>query len=197
VTTREALQAWAAKTLLPAVVAATSEGPSFNPTEEGCRFCAAAGVCRALQQHAIEIAQKEFDVPALERLTLEEVSGLLAKADLIEAALKAIREHGTKLLSLGQKVPGWKLVEGRKNRAWRAGIENTVIDNAHMLGFDLDKVAPRKLCSPAQAEKLGLSQLVEGFAEKPRGAAVLAPESDKRPALAPDFDVMDAGHLLD
>jgi hypothetical protein len=192
----DALIEWAEGKLKSAVTAAMGESPPFNPTEEGCRFCNAAGVCRALQQHAIEIAQKEFDVVAIERLGVGELSMLLAKADLIDAALKAVREHATKLLSLGTKVPGWKLVEGRKNRVWKPNVEKTIITNAELFGLDPDKVAPRKLISPAQMEKMS-EALVEQFAEKPRGAPVLAPESDKRPALADDFQVMDAGHLLD
>ena len=66
-----------------------------------------------------------------------------------------------------------------------------------MLGFNLDDVAPRTMCSPAQAEKKGLSKLVEAFAEKPRGEPVLARESDKRPALPPAFTAVDTGNMLE
>lgn len=194
--TKAQLQAWAQETLLPAVKTALSEAPKFNPTEEGCRFCPAAGVCRALQQHAIEVAQREFSSEIIERLTPQELGDLLCKADLIDAALAAAREHAKKLIALGQNVPGWKRVEGRKNRVWREGVEKTVVEAADVLGLDLDRIAPRKLVSPAQMEKVA-PKLAEQYAEKPRGEPVLAPASDKRPALPPDFTQEVAGNLLD
>jgi hypothetical protein len=189
-----------AEELKPKVIEAASPNARFVPTEDGCRYCPIAGVCTALQQNAVELAKREFgDDPAsiVANITLEDLALLLTKADLVETAIKAAREHALKLIQLGQEVPGYKAVESRKNRAWKEGVDKTVMDNAHALGFDLDALAPRKLCSPAQAEKLGLKQLAEAFAEKPRGVPVLAPVSDKRPALSPHFEVVDAGNLLD
>lgn len=179
----------------PKMLLAMSPDAPYVPSEEGCRNCAAAGVCVALQKYAIEAAKAEFS--DVSHITVEQLSLILQKADLVETAIKAARQHALKLIQLGQEVPGYKVVEGRKNRAWREGVERTVMENAEVLGFDLDILAPRKLCSPAQAEKAGLKQMVEQFAEKPKGNPVLAPSTDKRPALPAHFEALDVGDVLD
>ena len=186
----------------PRVKAALSEDAPYNPGEEQCRYCPAAGVCKALQAQSLAIARSEFSsVDALvNHLSVEELSEILAKADMIEAAVKAAREHALRLLQVGQPVPGWKMVEGRKNRVWKEDTEGVVAATLTVLGYDPDQFAPRKLLSPAQVEKmLKNKDAVAGFIEKPAGNPVLAPESDKRPALA--AQVMDAipdtGNLLE
>lgn len=186
-----------AEALKPKVVLAASDDAPYVPSEEGCRYCPAAGVCRALQQNAIEVAQREFStVDALvAHISPEELSSILAKADLIEAAVKAAREHALKLLSLGQEVPGWKMVEGRKNRVWKD--EEKAIAAFRMFGYNEEEFAPRKMLSPAQAEKLLKDKKVMAdLIETPAGKATLAPATDKRPALQP-MSAIDTGNLLD
>lgn len=188
--------------LKPKVHLALSEDAPYVPTEEGCRYCPAAGVCKALQEQSLALAQREFsDVDSfVNHLTPEELSLILAKADLIEASVKAAREHALKLLQTGQPVPGWKMVAGRKNRIWKEGAEGFVTSTLEVLGYSPDQIAPRKLLSPAQVEKLLKNkEAVAGFITTPEGAPVLAPESDKRPALAAQvFDsIPDTGKLLE
>lgn len=190
-----------AERLKPAVALALTEDAPYHPSEEACRYCPAAGVCRALQEQSLALAQREFtDVDAMvNHLTPEELSTILSKADLIEAAVKAAREHALKLLQTGQPVPGWKMVEGRKNRVWKDEAEGFVVSTLTVLGYEPDQIAPRTLLSPAQVEKLLKNkEVVAAYIEKPAGSPVLAPESDKRPALASQvFDAIpDAGNLL-
>jgi hypothetical protein len=94
-------------------------------------------------------------------------------------------------------VPGFKRVEGRKNRAWKAGAESQVKSLCASVGLAEDAYAPRSLVSPAQAEKLlkGYTKAddLADLIEKPKGEPVLAPASDKRPALPPDFNALEEG----
>jgi hypothetical protein len=191
-----------ANRMASAVTLALSEDAPYHPTEEGCRYCPAAGVCKALQEQSLALAQREFtDVDTfVNHLTPEELSTILSKADLIETAVKAAREHALKLIQTGQPVPGWKMVAGRKNRVWKEGSEDFIIATLETLGYEPDNYAPRKLLSPAQTEKLLKNKtVVEKFTETPVGNPVLAPESDKRPALAAQvFDAIpDTGKLLE
>lgn len=194
VTSREALQAKGAE-YKPHVLEAASPGARYVPHEEGCRWCPAAGVCAALQRNAIELAKREFgDDPAVaivQNISLDDLSLLLTKADLVETAIKAARDHAKKLLSLGQTIPGWKLVEGKSNRVW---IDDATAAKAlKEKGIEPYKEPP--LITPAQAEKLcgDLDHLIT----KPKGAPTLVSETDKRPALAQHFDAIDTGNLLD
>lgn len=186
-----------AEAMKPRVALTVVENPPYVPTEDGCRYCPAAGVCKALQGEALALAQREFSsVDALiDHISADDLATILLKADLIEAAVKAAREHAIKLLSLGQPVPGYKLVEGRKNRVWRD--EARAISAFRMLGYNEEEFAPRKMLSPAQAEKLLKDRKVMGdLVETPAGKATLALLEDKRPALAP-MGSIDIGNLLD
>lgn len=194
-TKRELLER--AEAMKPKVALTVVENPPYVPTEEGCRYCPAAGVCKALQGEALALAQREFTtVDALvDHISPADLATILAKADLIEAAVKAAREHAIKLLSLGQEVPGYKLVEGRKNRVWRD--EDRAIATLRTLGYNEEEFAPRRVLSPAQVEKmLKDKKVMEGLIETPAGKATLAPLTDKRPALTP-MGSIDTGNLLD
>jgi len=195
VLTKAELLAWGDKHR-QAVAEAAAEVERYQPTEEGCRYCPAAGVCKAAQAEALALARREFDDPeaVVTRLSPEELSLLLSKVDLIDAVLKAAKEHALRLISVGHPIPGWKAVAGRKNRVWKD--EGTIGSTLGLLGFDLDDVAPRKLISPAKAEALVGKKLLGDYITAPPGNPMLAPESDKRPALV-HFDALDVGNLLD
>jgi hypothetical protein len=186
------LAAWAEEQR-PKVVAATLPDAPFVPSEEGCRYCPNAGVCKALQQNAIEIARREFDTPAglIENISPDDLGLLLQKADLIDAALKAAREHGRKLLQCGVDVPGFKLVEARTKRRWRSGVEAEVEKLIGEAAWD------KSLISFTQAEKIAGKEKIAPFIETPRGDVVLAPMSDKRPAIGPQFEAVEMGGLLE
>lgn len=187
VVTREELRERAEELREP-IQNALSGSPRYGPTEGGCRYCPAAARCQALHDEALALARREFDAPPEEvarRLTTEQVAELLQKRDLIRGVLAAVEEHALRLLQLGRDVPGFKVVEGKKNRVWVAGAEERL---AALLG---ERAYVRKLVSPAQAEKLARREVLEGLSEKPRGEPRLAPLSDKRPALPPAFDEVD------
>lgn len=187
-----------AEVMKPKVAEALSEAPAYHPSEEGCRYCPAAGVCKELQKEALALARQEFDtVDALvAHITPQELAEILTKADLIEAALKAAREHALRLLQVGAEVPGWKVVEARTNRKWKEGVEEKVMAGLRAKGLNEEEFAPRKLVSFTVVEKLAGKEWVEQYVEKPKGAATLAPVTDKRPAL-PVMTAIDTGNLLD
>jgi hypothetical protein len=164
------------------------------PGEKQCRFCKAKATCPALFRLAEQTLLMDFeaheDPVAPNKLTDEQMSAALAARPVIEAWLNALETVVKQRLSAGETVPGWKLVEGRANRAW-INEEEVAKELEWMLG---DKAYTRKLISPAQAEKaVGKTHkaAIEPFVFKPQGKAALAPESDPRPSItadASDFD---------
>jgi hypothetical protein len=126
-----------------------------------------------------------------ETLTDEQLRIALDNKKLILAWFDAIETIVTDRLTGGNAFNGYKLVEGRSNRAWR---DEDATAKALIGVIDMDKLYISKLISPAQAEKeLGKSRadLLENLITKPVGAPTLVPESDKRPAVtvsAKDFD---------
>lgn len=157
-------------------------------TDEGCKWCSAAGVCPELQKRALQLAKREFAEPEL--LPREDLVLLLKEADRIEAGLNAARVHALRLLQLGQEVPGFKLVRGIKRRIWREDAPEVplVLED---LGLSHDAIWQQKLITPAQAEKkVGkhFEDLLQPYIEKPLGEPTLAPESDPRLPLPPEFE---------
>ena len=106
---------------------------------------------------------------------------ILEKAEVIETALKAVRSQAMKLLSLGQDIPGWKLVAGNKRRAWK---DEEAVKKA------MPELLVKELVTPPQAEKLVGKEKVAPFIHTPTGEATLVRQSDRRPALPADFQVL-------
>lgn len=170
---------------------ATQEPNAPLVAGDHCRFCPAAPKCPALHALSVEVAQSEFQavaadtLPEPKLLTMEELTFVLDKANIIENWFAAVREHALSVAEAGGTVPGYKLVEGRTNRRWAdEGAAEEALEEA--LGDAA--FAPRKLLSPAQAEKalkaIGV-KLDPELVVKPEGKKKLAPDGDARPGLLP------------
>ena len=162
------------------------------PHEKACAYCKAAPLCRELRAVTLRLAQEEFAMP--ENLSVETVAEVLGQADLIRAHLKACETFAQRTLASGGKLPGYKLVAGRRQRVWGdlVGAQQTL----ELLGIGPDRYLDvPEMCSPAQAEKLVGNKgkkLLEPFIVQPEGLPKLAPESDPRPAVAAcEFEVID------
>ncbi len=171
---------------LPKIRATFDPEAPLVPSDEACRWCPAAGVCPALQERAIVLAQREF--ASLETISVDDLSALLTHATRIRAGLDAAERHALKLIQLGGRVPGFKIVGSKKHRVWRdeAAAEATL----RKLGYDEDDFRPRRTITPPQAEKLVGKRTAAQLApliEWPTGEPTLVPEADSRPPLAGDF----------
>lgn len=134
---------------------------------------------------------------AVETLTTAELATLLPWRKVVENWWKSVEDELEKRLNSGMDVPGYKLVEGRSNRDW-AGDEQDALDNLElMFGLTPEDLYSKKLISPAQLEDLLVKQgykrkvlpdLMGQFIVKPQGKPVMAPMSDRRPALTVTVD---------
>lgn len=209
---------WSADLLL-AAEQTVAENPPLNAGDH-CTFCLAAGVCTTLRDTSRALACSEFDaLPAMEdapappdpaSLTPERLAFILGHADLMETWLKAVRAHAFHTLNNGGVIPGFKLVEGKGRRKWADEVDAMSVLSEQGLPDD-DMYAPRKLVSPAQAEKALAAKLkaegVKGHAKEaktrlpgltvtPPTGATLAREEDPRTAItgagsaADEFDAI-------
>lgn len=140
--------------------------PAFNswykeflkPSDEGCRFCPFAPVCPALKKEFDEMVKNAKDAASADEFELvdatnEALSSCLSKADRVERYIKAVRSEATRRISDGNDVPEWKLVKGRAgNRKWADEDKALKRLLSHGLSQD-DSHSPRKILSPAKAEK--------------------------------------------
>lgn len=150
-----------------------------------CRFCPAKIGCPLYQN-------KARDSLALSRDEMvEAIEDWLPQADTLIELGQFIKDKAHHLLEQGASIPGWKLVNKRATRSWVD--EKKTLKHFAKMGLPAADRFVKKVISPAQAEtalkQAGLpSELPKALVDSRSSGTTLAPESDKRPAvaLAPD-----------
>lgn len=184
------------------------DGPGTFCPGDHCRFCKGKVQCRARAAHFagfsefvgadIEGRMTEADVIAREEadclgadlppiLSNAEVADLLIKAEGLAAWYKDLQDYATAALLSGDEIPGFKLVEGRSNRAFSDldGAVKTLLE----AGYEEALIYDRKPKTLSELEKMlgkkTFAELLSGFVTKPKGKPTLAPTCDKREAFNP------------
>lgn len=181
---------WAQWVKAQAQIAVQDDAPR-NPGEKQCQWCKAKATCPALFEYTQKVIGAEFDdLDAAENpdaLPVDKLKLVLASKKLIEGYLSAVEKHAMALAEQN-KLPGFKLVEGRSIRRWQ---DEEIAVKVLSEQFEETDLFERKFISPTKAEKLvgkkGKSALSE-LVVKPRGKATLVPEDDKRPAIGDHTD---------
>lgn len=149
-----------------------------------CRFCRANGICKAQaeqQFNAFDDFSNVINNPTA-TLSPSEIGAILERGKNLVEWFKTIQDKASELLLSGEKIPGWKLVEGRSSRVWSNQDQalQKLMDSGVEKAIIYDSV-PKSL---AQLEKmLGTSkfnELVGEYVIKPQGKPTLASESDAR-----------------
>ena len=171
----------------------------LNPSEKPCRFCKAKGVCPALRDSVMETVTSS--APA----TVEDFADMLPievdadvgdnylsvamdKVDLVEAWCKGIRAEVERRLFAGERVTGYKLVEGKRgNRQWSDEEQATKALKAAKL--KAEEMYSKKLISPTEAEKRLKGSPAQwakvlSHVTQSAGKPSVAKATDKRPAMA-------------
>lgn len=190
---------WIDDEVKPKAEEALKEDAECVPGESQCQWCDAASFCPTLHKHAESIIEDVFenlDGPeeiksSGDTLPIESVTKFLENSKLITNLISAFTRRIERELLNGNDVTGYKLVKGMKHKKWED--ENLAYEKLTSW-CKIDDVAPRKLCTPNQAEKiLGKMSTVKQnkFNElwtRPEGELVVAPISDKRPSEKPAID---------
>jgi transcription elongation factor Elf1 len=176
------LYEWAYNYLVPrAKLAWDGEGEFL--AGDHCKFCKARYNCKARADQNLELAKYEF--ATCELLSDVEIADILTRVDNFKSWVKDIEEFSLNEAIKGKKWPGFKLVEGRSNRAYVDEIQ--VADKLKSCGYDEAVLFEKKLYGITAMEKtIGKKQfgtILEGLVIKPQGKPTLAPESDKRQEL--------------
>jgi hypothetical protein len=219
--TVEELLAFGEKVKVAAQACDAPDAP-LVPSEKGCKFCKAKGTCPALRAEVFEaigiapgtpddFADMSIEMPNA-ATDADWLGATLAKMPVIETWCKAVRAEAERRLLAGEKVPGFKLVQGKQgNRKWG----NAADVEAMLKHFRLktEQMYDLSLISPTTAEKLTQPKLDENgeklppvigprqwkklqeFITRSEGQPSVAPESDKRPALILS-DAQDMSDLL-
>lgn len=146
--TVDELNSWKADVLIPAIAESANKDAQPKPSTDACRYCPAKVICPA-QTKALELIPVKLDVKTL---APEVVSDLLAKADMVEDFIAALRKHATKVLEDGGVLSGWQLSPKRATRKWID--EAMAVVALEAAGIEHSKLMLTEVISPAAAEKL-------------------------------------------
>lgn len=176
----------------PIAAEALSGSTRFGPSESACRWCPAAGACRARVE---KMTAEDFGKPPL--LSPEELGEVLARLPDIRQWLKDVEEYALHTAySNATPIPGWKVVlsGGRRVVTDTAAAIQTLID----AGYPAERVARFSLLGIGELEKvLKGSPTVDGgkpptvedvlgdLVTKTPGRPSLVPENDRREAIDP------------
>lgn len=146
-----------------------------------CRFCRCRTVCKTRASEMFSVLE---DQPDITFMRLEDVASYLPKLDDAIKWAKDLQDYALAKARSGEKVPGYKLVEGRSVR--KVKDQNAMALALQEAGYGPDVIwKPLELQTLTNLEKLvGKKAFAKDYAaliEKPKGKPVLVPESDKRP----------------
>lgn len=169
----------------------TLEEPTTYNEGPWCKWCPALAICPQAKKLALENAKNDFDdiptFPEPKNLASLEISSILKKADVVELWIDAVRKHAFELMSKGTQIEGFKLVQKRAIRKWRD--ENAAMDKINSMGLSTNTILALQdisLKSPTQLEKIDydIYESLTEFVSQESTGLTIAPESDKRPAVA-------------
>lgn len=177
------LLSWAENVVKPAAQKAFRGDPEYH-NGPWCRFCRANASCRTNAEQSVQ-GVSDFDLMLPPELSLEELGALLKKIQpLLDYAEKA-KEYAQKAALSGERIPGWKLVEGRSVRAW--DNQEEAFRDIIAAGVAEEMLYHREPYTLAQLEKqLGKKEFEAAAGShvvKKPGKPALVPEEDKRPEL--------------
>ena len=209
------LEAWGRSTARSAVVSCRNASMPYptaeadvwqdtylRPSEKACKFCKAKATCPALRSEVVstafsvepatpdEFAEMGIGMQWIPDYKAEWLATCLSKVDMIEDWCKAIRAEAERRLLAGDKVPGFKVVAGKKGaRQWADA--KVAEETLKTMRVKLEDMYDFKLISPTSAEKLAKAGTI-GPRQWPKlkdlitqndGKPHVAPDSDSRPAL--------------
>lgn len=179
----EDLNEWAESVVKPAAALAHA-GEGEYMAGDHCRWCLAKGNCRARADENLKAIAYEFQEPAL--LSNEEIGTILHIAGQLQSWVKDVQEYALEQALRGEKIPQWKLVEGKSKRV----ITDT--EKAATLltesGYSEDKLyKPRELRAMTALEKAvgkkNFAEILGDLITKQAGKPTLVAETDSRPEL--------------
>lgn len=200
----EELLEWAETVARPRGEAALTPGAEYC-AGEWCKknFCLIKDDCKERARSVFEAVVGDFDdldsiTPEkadVGRLSLDEIGLMLPFLPMITGFCSDLSAHALSEIGKGNVIShpdtgDYKLVAGRGGRKWKNNVEDTVKTLRGKYKLRVRDFTQSTLMTPPQVEKVVgkkheiMTELVEKLAGKP----VLAPGTDKRPALAIDVD---------
>lgn len=169
----------------------------FAPGEKQCMFCKAKAVCPALLAKVEQTVGTSFEhigemepaitPPEIKEVTVDKLGEIFPSLELIEDWVKAVRARIELEVFAGRKVPGVKVVAGKRgNRAWSSDEEAEAMMKKFKMKVDqmyaFKLLGPKPILEALKNQPRRLKQ-IESLVIQPDGKPHVVHESDKRPAI--------------
>ena len=183
------LRAWANEVVVPKAKLAMGGQGEFVVGSH-CQFCKVKTVCKAWYNRFGEAKRlKDSRV-----MTDADLSAVLEHGDELRGWIEKVKEDTILRLTKGEKLPGWKLVQGRGRRVWKN--EDDVVVTLLDEGFESYDIYNTSLKGLGDVEKLvgkkRFAALLEDKLVQVPGKPTLAKDDDKRKplgeSLADEYD---------
>jgi len=154
-------------------------------------YCKAQAICPAFQAYVLEDMPSDITADIDEGTSNEELSKKLSKIEAIRKWCDAIEQEAyTLAVERGERIPGFKVVEGKAgNRKWSSDEEVTEVLKSmrikHEVMYDYKLASPTSLEKQFKAGAIGPRQWpkLQDMIVRSEGSLKLVAESDKRPAV--------------
>lgn len=197
VKTVEELIRWGNGVIVPAAKLAF-EGKGQFCAGDHCRFCKLRNKCKYLADYCMETARAEFEDldGKLDKTLLgpEDIAMIIGRMKAVQNWLKDVESYAINgILDGSLDVPGYKVVEGRSNRAYKD--QDKVAVALMTNGYPESILFEKKLLTITAMEKAvgkkNFNTLLADLIEKPKGKPTIVPLSDKRSpyTVADEFEV--------
>jgi hypothetical protein len=156
-----------------------ADDPTVKPVAGShCRYCRAAGKCRARLELTLQEAYT--DCPPNE-LSKGEIEVMYSAASGIINHMEAIQKEATMMAKQGYKFRDYKMVESRPRS--KVMNEGQLIADAKAHNVNIDRMYDKVLKSESSIKKVLPPELVSKHYVKPDPVPMLVSMKDKRPAL--------------
>ena len=203
---------WQDTKLVPAAILTSDHDAPFKATDEGCRFCKAAGQCRTLNDMSQRTAIQDFQhdtYPHPNVMSIEQKVIVMEHREMLRSFIVAVENQVKLEVDTGSKdyEDKFKLVKGRSHRKFVNDYDDNLSPLAdHLLRSELytEKALPIGEVEALLKSKLGSTpdskkqviEIMKAVTIKPEGKLVIAPITDSReavlPAISSDFiDLVD------
>lgn len=171
----------------PIAASALDGTGEFNPTEAACRWCPAAGICRARVE---KFASIDFAGDP-EMLTPEEIADYLGQLSEIRNWCDALDQAALdRAYTQGKEIPGWKVVLSGGRRV--IVNEAAAREKLYEMGYETEEIINSKIKGIGDLESLlgkkTFAELLSPYIENRPGKPAMARADDKRPAISPETE---------
>lgn len=198
---------WQDDELVPKAEATLEEDAPLVPSDDGCRFCPAAGQCPELYKKTQEIAIADFaedKFPEPAKMTTEQKKVVLDHAEMIRSFIVAVENQVKLEMDHGSTdyEDKYKLVHKTVHRKLTEDAQDPDLSPLYDY-LEEEEIFERKMRSLGDIEKAlkkhmkpkEAKEVMEELTWKPEPGTVVAPVNDKRKAVSPsvtnDFTNLD------